>query len=82
MASIIDRFPKNEYFYADLSILHPRILEQIRINPGKLQVPIMNELNKVLMKFDSNAIADNFRSAFAKFISNWDCLKITTTGFY
>lgn len=82
VSEITRRFSKNGSFYADLSILDPKNFEQIKKNPENLKAPIMEELSKVLIKFDPNATAENLRSEFESFISNWDFFKLTAADFY
>lgn len=43
---------------------------------------MIEELSKVLVKFDEKATAESLRSEYTKFVPNWDGLKLTLVEFY
>lgn len=73
VASMERRFPANGKLYADFSYLDPKRFPEIRLN--KLQSGELNELSKLLLKFDETAIGENLRIELRNLALHWEKLK-------
>ncbi|GLV34065.1 hypothetical protein CBL_05085 [Carabus blaptoides fortunei] len=69
------RFFANEQLYADFSYLDPRRFPEIRFN--KLQSGELEELSKLLLKFDETATGENLRTELRNLALHWEKLKNT-----
>ncbi|GLV33262.1 hypothetical protein CBL_08430 [Carabus blaptoides fortunei] len=67
------RFLANEQLYADFSYLDPRRFPAIRYN--KLQSGELEELSKLLLKFDETATGENLRTELRNLALHWEKLK-------
>lgn len=67
------RFLSNRELYHDFSCLDPKRFSEIRSNP--LQSDNLNELSKLLIKFNETATGENLRVELNNFVLHWDTLK-------
>ncbi|KAG5868377.1 hypothetical protein JTB14_032223 [Gonioctena quinquepunctata] len=66
----------------DSSLLDPKKKSQIRNNQKKLEVPILEELTRALLKFYKDISAHDLRVKFNNFILKWNNLRLSINDVY